>query len=208
MQCAPPSLTASPQETPSSASPSRLDLCLGTAIEVPHLQCFPCQALTSGRLSLHCAGLTAAWFGHVSTLACSRSCVGGHSGFPSGCHSTRVQNVLGVHVRACVWGAGVEWPGHAELFSEVATPADHPPAARAEPVTRGGSAVAAGTSPTRLALGVGRASGKGLAGAGGSVVSVLLVSPLHPHVHTACVRVCVSSASQVTWGDYVCTCFF
>lgn len=140
VHCAPPSLTASPQETPSSACPSCLDLCLGTAIEVPHLQCFLCQALTSGLSSLHCAGLVAAWFGHVSTPACPRSCVGGRSGFPCGRCSTRVQSVLGVHVRACVWGAGVEWPGHAEPFSEVVTPADLPAAARAEPVTHGGSA--------------------------------------------------------------------
>lgn len=93
-----------------------------------------------GPLSPHWAGLLAAWFAHVSTPACPGSCVGGPSGFPCGRPSARAQSVLGVHVRARVWGTGVERPGNTALFSEVVTPDDRPPAARAEPVTRGGSA--------------------------------------------------------------------
>lgn len=159
-----------------------------------------------GPLSPHWAGLLAAWFAHVSTPACPGSCVGGPSGFPCGRPSARAQSVLGVHVRARVWGTGVERPGNTALFSEVVTPDDRPPAARAEPVTRGGSAqlLLRARLPRAQRRVRGARPAEGLAGAGGSVAGVL---GFRTRTCTRCACACISSASRITWGDYVGTFF-
>lgn len=204
VHCAPPSLPASPRRC--CQRPPHVWTCVLAQPSRPRTCSDFCARLSRRALVTPLGSLLAAWFAHVSTPACPGSCVGGPSGFPCGRPSARAQSVLGVHVRARVWGTGVERPGNAALFSEVVTPDDRPPAARAEPVTRGGSAqlLLRARLPRAQRRVRGARPAEGLAGAGGSVAGVL---GFRTRTCTRCACACISSASRITWGDYVGTFF-